>query len=145
MKPFIAAVLLVLSLNSSVWATQEILYARPASICPINGDGTAYACAFSNLGVGAWSGTNHILWNPSDETVGRVDPGDTVYICGHNHVTTASFRVTPTVSGTAENLITISGACPSDPGILDGDGGPMAFGSLISGRRDRSTISSSIV
>lgn len=109
----------MLGLPSLVWANGETLYVRDTTACANNGDGTAYGCAASGGAVGAYRGTNNILWNAAN-TVGQADPGDTLFVCGLHSITSAGLRILPTVSGTAGLPITISGACQSDAGILDG-------------------------
>ncbi len=113
-------VVLTLLVPSFALATAETLYVRPPGSCTFNGDGTAYACATSTGARGAYIGLNLILWNATDETAGRVDPGDMLYVCGTHLISSASYRITPPVSGTVANVITISGACPNDPGVLNG-------------------------
>ena len=106
-------VLLCLLFMLPVWADAKILYTRSPSVCANNGNGMGYDCATSVGGVGAFKGTNNILW-------GSVSSGDIVYICGIHVINTASLRVTPTVSGSSGKPIIISGDCPNDPGVLDG-------------------------
>src|SRR5262249_52823681 len=101
--------LLLLATASSVWANGETLYVRPTGACANNGDGTAYACAASGGAAGAYIGFSNILTNASN-AVGKVDPGDTLYICGsHTEMWTV-----PNLSGTDPLRITADGACPSD-------------------------------
>lgn len=95
-------------------ADAKSLFVRSTTACANNGDGLAYGCAASAGAVGAYRGTNNILWATA------VVPGDVVFICGEHLINNASLRITPTISGTPGNDITISGDCPSDPGILNG-------------------------
>lgn len=68
---------LLLLLPSLAWGA-ETYYVRGTTDCPTNGDGTAYACAATNGGVGAWSGTGNISFGTTASTFGR---GDTLHIC----------------------------------------------------------------
>ena len=62
----------------------------------------------------AWSGFKNIKWGA---TANGVTAGDTIYVCGtHNE------SLPIAISGTAGSPITISGACPDDPGVIDGIG-----------------------
>jgi hypothetical protein len=78
-------------------------------------DGSSYA--------NAWNGMNALDTKWGDP----VGPGDTVYICGthlEGRPTTGPFGgegwLRPTVSGTENARITVSGNCPDDSGGLDG-------------------------
>lgn len=118
------AVLVLLLLPSVAWATQETLYVRPPEACTYNGDGTAYACAASNGAAGAFRTSDNILVSATDETAGKVDPGDLLYVCGSFIKTTngnffyGPTDATGTGSGTTSNRVTISFACPGDPGSI---------------------------
>jgi uncharacterized repeat protein (TIGR01451 family) len=75
-----------------------------------SGDGSSYGNAWNGMAVfdTKWGNT--------------VGPGDTVYICGkhlNGRPTTGEGWLRPTVSGTENARITISGACPNDSGGID--------------------------
>ena len=110
-------------------AAQEILYVRPPAACANNGDGTAYGCAASPGAPGAFRTSDNILFDTTDETAGKVDPGDLLYVCGQFiAATNGVFFYGGTLdnengSGTSTNRITISFNCPGDPGSIVGSGG----------------------
>lgn len=114
----------VLSIPSLTWAAAETLYVRPVADCSFNGDGSAYACAASGGAPGAWSKHSNIIMNSSDETAGQLDPGDTLKVCGSFRVadrTTANYQIFFTVSGAANNLITVDGDCSANGGSATAD------------------------
>lgn len=108
-----ALALLLGLVAGNAWA--ETLYLRSSSVCPNNGDGTAYACASSPGAVGAWnsSANANVVWGAG---AAKVSAGDTLYVCGD----VTNFMIIPSISGTAGNRWVISGACPGDPGFLQG-------------------------
>lgn len=75
----------------------------------------------SNYGLGdgssydnAWNGFKSIKWGVGN---GEVGPGDTLYICGvHNEM----LRIG--CSGNSDQSVVISGAYPTEAGIIDGKG-----------------------
>ena len=84
-------------------------------------DGSSYDNAWDGLGRINWSG---------------ISPGDTVFVCGFHDAGYNDNRIIPTVSGTSNAPITISGNCPGDLGSVFSAGyrftsgwlGPDAFG-----------------
>lgn len=99
------------------WA--ETLYLRAASLCPNNGNGTAYACAATVGGVGAWntSSNANVVWGSG---AGKVSAGDTLYVCG----SAVNFSIIPTISGSSGNRWKISGLCPGETNLGYLQGGP---------------------
>lgn len=99
-------------------AGAETLYTRSAAICPNNGNGTAYGCAASAGGAGAWntSAVANVIWGSG---AAKVSAGDTLYLCG----TLTDFAVVAGISGTTGNQIVISTACPGDAGSISGGAG----------------------
>jgi hypothetical protein len=109
----------------------KTMYVRPYADCTNNGDGTAYACAASPGGVGAYKALGSVAWGAG---AAQVSNGDTLYVCGFhdrgNNVAIPDNALTPTT-----NAI-IDGACPSDAGSILGANqqftsgwtGPDAFG-----------------
>lgn len=109
---------------SLAWATAETLYVRPSADCATNGNGRAYACATVGGGTGAWSKLSNVLMNATDETVGQLDPGDTLKVCGNFVVAdrkTANYHLFFTVSGTSGNVITVEGDCTAEGGSATAD------------------------
>ncbi len=104
---------LLLCTASSVWANGETLYVRPIGACANNGDGTTHGCAASAGAAGAYIGFTNVLTNASN-TVGQVDPGDTLYVCGAH---TEVFAV-PSRNGTSPLHIVLDGRCPTDAGSI---------------------------
>jgi hypothetical protein len=83
-------------------------YVRPVADCPVNGNGTAYACASQKGQTGAWNSFSSVLWGSAG---GKVGPGDTLYICG-----THDEQLVVGTNGSAESPIVIRGDYPVDPG-----------------------------
>ena len=115
-------------------ATVEHLFVRPTADCPINGNGLSYGCAAAVGGSGAWSGLFSMLFSGTDETVGRIDPGDTVHVCGlftssDKYQTTA--MINSAVAGANSSKTTYDGDCTAYGGAslatLDG-GGTVSLG-----------------
>ncbi len=115
-------------------AAADTWYIRPVGTCSNNGDGSAYACAASGGGVGAFSGFNNL-----NKTVTTgIDDGDTVKVCGNFVQADAETQFTNQAmlaieeSGSAGSPITWTGDCTSDGGsaraTLTSDG---TSGSLI--------------
>jgi len=103
-------VLLVVS-YADAFAIGNVYFVRPYRGAEYGaGDGRSYANAWNGMAV------LHAKWgNP-------VGPGDKVYICGtHLEGRPASIEgwLRPTVSGTKNARIAISGACPNDTGRKD--------------------------
>lgn len=95
-------------------AVPQAWFVRPASICPMNGDGLGYECAATTGAHGAFSGLSNILWTA---TTG-VDDGDTLYVCGAH-----ASQLAPTGSGSLTARIKVSGDCPGDRGSINTAGG----------------------
>ncbi|MDY6950023.1 MAG: right-handed parallel beta-helix repeat-containing protein [Thermodesulfobacteriota bacterium] len=87
-------------------AGAETFFVRPAGGDYGLENGTSYA--------NAWDGFTKISWGSGSE-VGKVDAGDTLYICGTHR---ESLNVGS--SGASGKVITVRGDFRSDPGILDG-------------------------
>ncbi len=113
LSTLLCGLLLCLGLESVAWASGETLYVRPTGACANNGDGTAYGCAASGGAAGAYIGFTNILTAATD-TVAKVDPGDTLYVCGAH---TLMWTI-PTRSGTLGLEIIADGRCPSDAGSI---------------------------
>lgn len=108
----VLAVLLCLTIVPMRCAEAESLWWRPAAECSNNGNGTAYACANSGGGVGAFSGASaNVLWANS-VTVGSVNYGDTLYICGLHPTGIAVGAI-----GTSGAQLIISGAAVQCGGV----------------------------
>ena len=98
-------------------------YVRPTTSVSENGDGLSYETA--------WAGLNKVVWG-----LGGVEAGDTLYVCGLHDTSYTETRLDVQVSGAPSAAITISGACPGDPGeiwrvnfrLTSGWVGPDAFG-----------------
>lgn len=101
---------------------QELLFVRPSGACLFSGNGKAYDCAASTGALGAWIGLDKVQWSATDATDAAVDPNDILAICGAHLVVSVQTRLRPTVDGNATDghIITDGGACPGDPGSLDG-------------------------
>lgn len=95
-------------------AEPQAWYVRPASDCPVNGNGFQQNCADSNGRPGAFSGFDGIAWGPPY----GVQAGHTLYVCG-NHRT----QLTIQRGGIDGSRIRISGDCPGDPGLINTVGG----------------------
>ena len=105
--------LFIVLLPSLALANSEMLYVRQAGACAYNGNGTAYTCAASNGAAGAYITSDNVLYASTD-TVGRVDPGDTLYVCG----THTADQMEVYQDGTASLPIDIDGNCPNDTGSI---------------------------
>lgn len=95
-------------------AVPQAWFVRPASICPMNGDGLGYECAATTGAHGAFSGLSNILWT----AITGVDDGDTLYVCGSH-----TDQLAPTGSGAPSARIVISGDCPGERGSINTAGG----------------------
>lgn len=121
-KPILTLMLMTASL-----AEAETLYVRPTTTCANNGDGSAYVCAASPGGAGAWRGLASIVFTTIDETAGQLDPGDTLKVCGSFGVAdkqATNALIQASGSGTADKRVTWDGDCSADgdlgAAILDG-------------------------
>jgi len=113
----IAIFIFLLFIPAVASATTEILWLRPVSECPNNGNGTAYTCAASVGAVGAWNAPANIVQGATDETAATLDPEDTLYICGSVPWT----RVNTSINGTSTKKVRIDGSCPGGiQGIING-------------------------
>lgn len=122
---YLSVLIIFLCSVSTGWAMgdQEVLYVRPVGACSFSGNGTAYGCAASTNAAGAFIGLNKPLWSATDAQVGKIDPNDILYVCGTHDASNASFRLAPTTDGNAtDGHIILDGACPNDPGVIDGKG-----------------------
>lgn len=120
--------LVFLFLPIDAWGASETLYVRPTAACANNGDGTAYGCAASGGAPGAWRGFASLLFSGTDETAGRIDPGDYVYVCGTflaADVQQAGTMLNVAAMGVNTIRITYDGNCTSSGGLsvatLDGE------------------------
>lgn len=102
-----ALLLLLMLATSQAWAATK--YVRPSTDCALSGDGTAYACAASGGGVGAWR-----TFTPSGiQTVGA---GDTIKTCG-NFTTADVDTATAMLQGTFTNAgVIVTGDCSAEGG-----------------------------
>lgn len=114
-------------------ADGETLYLRPVAECANDGDGTAYACAASGGAAGAWNtttGFNDTTKLALTDTVGKIDPGDTLCISGTiiGQITFGEAESAGDLgSGTSGSRITIDGLCNSVQGTLDPTSANYAF------------------
>jgi hypothetical protein len=108
------AIIVCLGLESVAWANGETLYYRSATACTFNGDGTAYTCAASAGAAGAYLEPSTNILTAATNTVAKVDPGDTLYVCGAH----TTMLTVPTRSGTLGLEIIVDGRCPGDPGSI---------------------------
>ena len=110
----------------------EYFYARPKGECPTNGNGRAYACAAGYGQTGAWSGlaSTNGTTAPGTDTVGVIDGGDVLKLCGHFLYDSRDFNGQMLSPGTpfrgvSGNPVTITGNCSaegrSDEGVIDGE------------------------
>ena len=107
-------------------ATTEDLFVRPSADCVNNGDGKSYACAATAGGPGAWRGFASQLYSGTDETPGRIDPGDTVHVCGNfvagDAQSTPNIMINAAASGLANTAtITYDGNCTVYGGTAEAD------------------------
>ena len=100
-------------------AGAQTYYVRPQAEAGTYGaeDGSSYE--------NAWNGLNAVQWAKPKE-VGKVGPGDTLYVCGlylheTDDVTPIGGESTDPVSGSEENnRVVIRGDCPEEQGIIWG-------------------------
>ncbi len=112
-RVLIYSLILHLSGADVILATGETLYARPSADCTNNGDGTAYNCAASAGAPGAFRGLFNLRFSLTN-TVGFIDPGDSVKLCGNflevdKQQTTTMLNVA--IAGANTQTITYSGNC----------------------------------
>lgn len=116
----------------------ETIYVRSFAQCPsFNGDGSAYACAASNGGVGAKRGFSAVNGSatPESDTAGVIDGGDTLLVCGADFDSTdidftgpdTMLNPSTAMNGSSSSRrIVISGDCSGAGGpstaVLDGEG-----------------------
>ncbi len=96
----------------------ESFYVRSFEACPLfDGNGGAYACASSKNGVGAFRGFSGILGSttPWIDTVGFLDKGDTLYLCGTFLSTSRDY------AGAMFNPPTPLAGILGEPIVIDGD------------------------
>jgi len=127
-------VLMASAAESSFAVTAEDLFVRPQADCSINGNGRAYDCASQPGGVGAFRGFAAMRFSGTDETVGKIDPGDTVHVCGKftaSDIQQPGTMINTAVAGPNNATITYDGNCAAYGGestaTLDG-GGTVANG-----------------
>ena len=122
MKHIILTCSMILLLASQAWADGETLYVRSDEACANNGNGTAYGCAASAGAVGAFRASWRVLYDTVN-TAAKVDPGDTLYICGPFVGTNGSFNLgvldaSGNGAGLAGKPVTYDFDCPGDPGSV---------------------------
>lgn len=137
MKKLSWLLLCIMSCSASAWAAGsepfESFFVRPTSECPaFNGDGTAYACAVSNGGVGAKRGFSSIVGTatPSTEALGTMDQDDTLFLCGtflsvDHDFSGAMFASNIPLRGTSGHPFIIDGNCSAQgnlaKAVIDGE------------------------
>jgi hypothetical protein len=84
----------------------EVFFVRPAGVEYGTGDGSSYE--------NAWSGFKGIKWGSGTEA-GKVDAGDTLYICG-----THSESLSVSASGIENAFLSIRGDSEVERGVIDG-------------------------
>ncbi len=110
----------------------EVFYARDKNECMFNGNGRAYECAQGHGQLGAWSGLGSPsgTTTPGIDTVGVIDGGDTLKLCGHFLYNSRAYNgqmMSPGVwlRGVEGKPVTITGDCSdvgrADEGIIDGE------------------------
>jgi len=106
------------------FANGETLYVRPSGDCANNGNGRAFACAASAGATGAWNNFTDLNTSTrlaTTDTVGKVDPGDTLCVIGSHmaQLTYGDGGGAGLGSGSAGLPITIDFDCAEGPGRID--------------------------